>query len=304
VIDIASAIVPIFMLLALGAAMRARGFPGAEFWRLLDPLVYYVLYPSLLLSTFAKVDLASLSVWRPGVAVLSAMLLASLLLLAGKRWLNVDGPAFASLLQGTVRFNAYLGFAVASLLFGHAGLTFFSIVTAFVTPAANVISVLALTRFGDGGPRDTFQLFTALVSNPMILAVLIGVALNLSGIGLPWVLGPFFEVLGRAALPMGLLAAGTGLELAALRSTGAAVLFGTACRLLAMPVLALAACNIFAVETIMASCILIYACAPVPPGAYILARQLGGDGTLTAALISVSTVVALVTMPGWIYWAG
>jgi predicted permease len=299
-----SAIVPIFMLLALGASLRWRKFPGNEFWRLLDPLVYYLLFPALLLSTFAKVDLASLSVWRPGLAVLSAMAMASLALLLGKRWFTLDGPAFAALLQGTVRFNAYLGFAIATLLFGHDGLTQFSIVTAFVTPAANVISVLGLNRYGASGPRDLFHLFTALVSNPMILAVLAGVALNLSGIGLPWALGPFFEVLGRAALPMGLLAAGAGLEIAALKSSGATAVLGSACRLAAMPVLALSTCWIFDIEGVMRLCILIYACAPVPPGAYILARQLGGDAPLTAAMISISTLLALLTMPAWLYWAG
>lgn len=303
-IAVFSAIVPIFMLLALGAGLRWRRFPGDEFWRLLDPLVYYLLFPALLLSTFAKVDLASLNVWRPGAAVLSIMALASLALLFGRRWLTLTGPAFAAVLQGTVRFNAYLGFAIAALLFGDDGLTKFSIVAAFVTPAANTISVLGLNRFGGTGPRNLFHLFTALVSNPMILAVLAGVALNVGGIGLPWVFEPFFEVLGRAALPMGLLAAGAGLEIAALRSTGTSALFASACRLVAMPALALAACWFFEIEGVMRLCILIYACAPVPPGAYILARQLGGDGPLTAAMISISTLLALLTMPAWLYWAG
>jgi hypothetical protein len=47
--------------------------------------------------------------------------------------------------------------------------------------------------------------------------------------------------------------------------------------------------------------VMIYALMPVPPGSYILARQLGGDATLLAAVIAASTVLAIATVPIWIF---
>jgi len=298
--DILMAILPVFMLLALGWWFRRRRFPGEALWDLLDPLVYYVLLPSLLLHTFATVDLGQLEVLPAGLAVISAMLLASLLLLALRPRLGLDGPGFAALLQATVRFNTYVGFAVASQLYGSAGLTLFSVVVAFVTPTANVISVYGFTRFGSSARPRLRQQLATLASNPLILSVLGGVALNVSGVGLPWVLEPFFEVLGRAALPLGLLAAGAGLELTALRRTGGHVALGCALRLGLMPLLTIATTWVFGVEGLTRICVILYALMPVPPGAYILARQLGGDARYTAALIAATTLVALVTAPAWL----
>jgi malonate transporter len=59
-----------------------------------------------------------------------------------------------------------------------------------------------------------------LITNPLILACLIGIGLNVSGIGLPWGSAAVLEILARAALPLGLLAVGAGLRLDALRQPG------------------------------------------------------------------------------------
>jgi len=303
-LTILTATVPVFMLLALGWVLRLRKFPGDPFWDYLDPVVYYILFPALLLRNFATVDLGELTVVPAGLAAVATMVLAALLLIAVRRWLRLDGPGFAAMLQGTVRFNAYLGFAVSAQVYGNAGLTMFSVVMAFVIPAANVISVFGLTRYGSQGETKVGRLAMAIASNPLILSVLGGVLLNVTGVGLPWVLDPFFDVLGRAALPLGLLAAGAGLELGAIRRAGGAVAATCLLRLVAMPALALAVTWALGIDGLARTCVLLYAVMPVPAGAYILARQLGGDARLTAAVISASTMAALVTIPLWLTFFG
>jgi predicted permease len=301
---ILTAIVPVFMLLALGWGLRLKKFPGDEFWDYLDPVVYYILFPALLVRNFANVDLGELTVLPAGIAAIVTMVVAASVLLVARRRLTIDGPGFAAMLQGTVRFNAYLGFAVSAQLYGNAGLTLFSVVIAFVTPMANVISVYGLTRYGSRGEANFRRLAMALASNPLILSVLGGVTLNVSGIGLPWVLDPFCDVLGRAALPLGLLAAGAGLDLGAIRQAGGAVATTCVLRLVAMPALALGITTLLGVDGLAQMCVLLYAVMPVPPGAYILARQLGGDARLTAAIISASTMAALFTIPLWLTGLG
>jgi malonate transporter len=296
-ISVLGAIIPIFMLLALGWAFRQRKFPGDALWDLLDPLVYYVLFPSLLLHNFATVDLGELSVLPAGASVVCAMLLATGLVLLIRKWLPVPGPGLASMIQTTLRFNAYLGFAAATQLYGSAGLTLFSVVVAFVTPTANIISITAFTRFSSQAGAGPKQLLLTLATNPLIASVLLGVALNVTGIGLPWVLESFFDILGQAALPLGLLAAGAGLEIEALRRGGRVLLVGCILRLIVMPALALLTTWIFDVEGLTRMAVLIYAVMPSPPGAYIVARQMGGDGRLTAAIIAASTLLSLITVP-------
>ena len=208
------------------------------------------------------------------------MLVATALLLLLRRHLALDGPAFTSLVQSTVRFNSYIGFAVAAGLYQDAGLTIFSVIVAFVMPLANLISVGVLSRYGKGSAGSNSMFLLAVFSNPLILSVVLGVLLSVSGIRLPWVFDPFLDVLGRAALPLGLLAAGAGLDFKSLRHSGRAVVMACLARLLIMPLLALATLWIFEVGGLSRMAVLIYVLMPVSPGSYILARQLGGDATV------------------------
>ncbi len=295
-------ILPIFMLLGLGWLLRLRRFPGDEFWRLLDPLVFYILLPALLIRNFANVDVSQLNVLPAAAAAVLIVLTATAVLLLLRRHLGMDGPAFTSMVQSTIRFNSYIGFAIAAGLYQTAGLTIFSVIVAFVTPLANLISVSVLGRYGNNRGNSGFRkLLLTVLSNPMIVGVLVGVFLSLSGIGLPWVLDPFFEVLGRAALPLGLLAAGAGLDFRALRHSGQAVVMACLARLVLMPLLALAAIWAFELDGLSRMAIVIYAIMPVPPGSYILARQLGGDATLLATIIVASTLFSIATVPIWLF---
>ncbi len=177
-----SVILPIFMLLGAGWLLRLRRFPGEEFWRLLDPLVYYILFPALLVRNFANVDVSQLDVLPAAGAVVVAMLGATAILLAVRRYLPFDGPAFTSLVQSTVRFNSYMGFAIAAGLYQDAGLNIFSVIVAFVVPLANLISVAVLSRYGKAGSVSNTSLLLAILRNPLILSVILGVLLSISGI--------------------------------------------------------------------------------------------------------------------------
>ena len=70
-------------------------------------------------------------------------------------------------------------------------------------------------------------------------------------------------------------------------------------RLGLLPLLALAACEVFGVEGLPRTALLIYAMMPVSPAAYILARQLGGDAGLMAAIVTATTFAAVATVPLW-----
>lgn len=299
-LGVLSAILPVFMLLALGWSLRRLHFPGDAFWAHLDPLVYYVLFPALLVHTFAGVDITRLDILPTALATVSTMIVASGLVFLLRRSFGVDGPGFSSVLQGVVRFNTYVGYGVAAALYEMTGITLFSVVVAFVIPTANLISIAGLARYGGDGMADTRAVLGAIVKNPLILSVLLGVVLSTTGIGLPFVIEPFLDILRHGALPLGLLAAGAGLDLAAVRNAGRPVLMVSVVRLLLMPLLALVACELFGVGELARVAILIYAMMPVSPAAYILARQLGGDATLMAAIVTATTFASIATVPLWI----
>ncbi len=136
-----------------------------------------------------------------------------------------------------------------------------------------------------------------MLQNPLVIASVIGGALNVGDIALPEVVDRVLGLLSEAALGLGLLVAGAGLDLAALKRAGTLTLVWSLVRLLVMPAVALGAALALDVTGVSLAVIAIAAATPTATNGYILARQLGGDAPFMANLIAAQTVLAALTMP-------
>jgi predicted permease len=291
-----AALIPVFLLIASGYGLRRIKFPGDELWPPLERLVYFVLFPSLLCANLAEADLEGFRVGPLALAIVGALGLMSLLMVALRRHFG-GGPALTSVFQGTVRFNSYVGLAIAGELWNSAGAALAAVVVAIMVPASNAFSVLALASFSTARPPRIRKILLLMIQNPLILACVAGVILNVTGLGLPPVIGPVIKIFGQAALPIGLMCVGAGLELGAIRDAGRIVAEAALIRLLGMPLIMALLCGLFDVSGLTAKVVILMAALPTASSSFILARQLGGDVALMASIITVSTLAALLTMP-------
>ncbi|TDV88853.1 hypothetical protein BDK62_12629 [Halomonas alkaliantarctica] len=298
--SITGALGPLFLLILLGAVLGYWRWPSDTFWPHMERLIYFVLFPAMLVGTLATADVNQVPVGRLALVLLGAMALFGLLLWRLRGWLQLTPAAFTSVFQGAVRFNTYVGVAGAAALHGSLGATTAAVAVALMVPVVNVMCVASFVAAGTLGGASVGKSAMALIKNPLILACLAGIALNLSGVGLPGWSQDTVELLGRAALPLGLVAVGVALRPAALLRIDRGVLATNSVKLLLMPALVLALTWILQLDPVSRDVALLFAALPTATSAYILARQLGGDAELMAAIITGQTLLAMLTLPLWL----
>lgn len=291
----ALALLPDFLLILLGHALRRWLHLGDHFWSGLEKLVYFVLFPALLFNALARAQFAFATAAPMLLAGLLVMV-AGMLLGLSARWLfPMPFASFASQFQCAFRFNTYIGLAVAAKLHGTAGIAAMGLLSGAMVPPANIAAVGMLARNGGSG------LWRELSRNPLVLATLAGLAWNVIGIPLP---GPAAQFLGRlaeAAIALGLLAVGAALRLSGRPGGGyRAAAWFLAVKLGALPLSALVFARMLGLSGLHFDMVLIYAALPTASSAYILAQRMGGDGRSVAWLISASTLLAMVTLPLWL----
>ncbi|MGM0543043.1 MAG: AEC family transporter [Pseudomonadota bacterium] len=302
--SINGALGPLFLLILLGAVLGVKRWPSDTFWPHMERLIYFLLFPAMLVATLATADVSQVPVTRLALVLLGAMAAFGLLLWRLRVRLKLTPAAFTSVFQGAVRFNTYVGVAGAAALHGSAGATTAAVAVALMVPVVNVMCVASFVAAGTLGNASIGKSIMALVKNPLILACLLGIALNLSGVGLPGWSHDTVELLGRAALPLGLVAVGVALRPAALLRLDRGVLATNSIKLLLMPALVLVLGWLVGLDAVSRDVALLFAALPTATSAYILARQLGGDAELMAAIITGQTLLAMLTLPVWLQLAG
>ena len=286
---------PLFALICLGFVMMRGGFPEPGFWPAAERVNYFILFPALLVSSLSDAPVRDPAILRLGLAVIVTICIAAAALALLRRFVPMPAARFGPSLQGVVRFNTYLGLAITASLAGPAGLERAAVLLAVAVPLVNVLSIIALT---DSGPaRRPVALLRMVLRNPLILACLAGIAIALTGFGLPFGIGKFFALLAQGSLPLGLLCVGAALRPAALRLDMGALAGNGALRLLGMPVLALLIGRAFGLDGVEALVLVIFCAIPTAPTAYVLTRQFNGDGTYMAGLVTAQTMAAVVTIP-------
>jgi len=289
------AVAPIFGLIFVGFVLRRWEFPGPGFWPVSERLTYYVLFPGLLVSGLSGRHFDE-SAFGLAVTIFLSVSLVAVGLVLIRKLLNVDGPLFTSIFQGSIRPNTYVGLSLAAALLGPDWMTLSGVVLLTIIPLVNVLCVLVLSRYGNngGGLKRTG---IELAKNPLILACIVGFLLNGFDISLPVVLNDLLVIMGKAALPMGLLAVGAGLRFEGMGDQLVPVGVTSLAHLIILPAVAYVVGQIVGLDPISQGAALIYTAIPVAVSAFILARQMGGDHRAMALIITVQTVLSGVTLP-------
>jgi predicted permease len=188
--DILQAVLPVFFVIAIGAAARRFRFIEEPFIDTANRLVYYLLLPALLFykigtSNFREAFNAPLVIGGYAATV-ATFLIATLL----SRNMGITPGERGSFVQGAVRANlAYVGLPVVFSAVGDIGLLKAGILLGFMVPLINSLAIIALVTpnaNGKGRARENAaQVAYQLAINPVLLSALFGILWSLFKIPLP-----------------------------------------------------------------------------------------------------------------------
>ncbi len=287
-------LLPDFLLILLGYLLCRHTPLNRPVWDGVERLVYHVLFPCLLFHSIVRHPL-QLGTALPLATGALAVVAAGILLAYALRALpGVDRRLHASGAQTAFRFNSYVALALAERLAGGAGVASMAVVISVCVPLCNVAAVWPLARHGGHG------YLRELARNPLIIATLSGLVASLLGLRLPELAATTLARIGAAALPLGLMAVGAGLQLGALREGPRLAAALMAIRHLVLPAWALALVSWLALPPAQQAVIVAFAALPTASSAYVLAVRMGGHAGYTAGLVTVSTLIGMVALPLWL----
>ncbi|MCF8481378.1 MAG: AEC family transporter [Rhodospirillum sp.] len=296
---IINTLVPLLLLIMGGQIMRRSGFLEAGFWSSAERLTYYILAPALLIRTIGGNPGGLLPVGNMVLAAYGAIAAAAGTIVLG--YLvglpRMGAPTFTSVFQGGVRFNTFIGLALADRLYGAEGVVATALVAGFMIIAINVLCVLAhaLTT-GQGKPSWT-NLASELARNPLILSCLAGGLFARSGLSFPDWADTTLGMLSALTLPVALLCVGASLETRRFLGDMSPSLVASAVQFGLKPLTAGLIATALALPPMVSTVIVLLLATPTAPSGYILSRKMGGDHEAMASIIAFQTLVAFLTLP-------
>lgn len=290
---------PLLAMMALGYMLKQRGMTSNEFLNTLDKLVYYIFFPIMLFWKTAKSTGTDTSGTMLLLAVLTTVVLVSLLSYLYIRITKMPDKSVGSFFQASFRFNTYIGMATVLTVLGEEGIRLFSILIGCLIPVINVLSVSVLIWHSGRTPSMGQRLrilLRALISNPLIIGCAAGLLLSGSGYRLPAFIDNFLALAASMTLPLALISMGGTLTFAGISKHWPNALAAAAIKLCIMPVTGYYMLMLFSVSDTAFKTGMIYFSLPTSTAIAVLSAQLNSDVELASTAVMISTLLSFISL--------
>lgn len=300
--DIFSSTLPILLIPLLGSIIKRKWLTSEEFWRGIEKLSYFFLFPIMLFNSISVADLNASSIIRLVLALIISSSIIAVALIIYQKKTNFDKIQFTSTFQGAVRYNNYIFFGVSSPLLGQEGLAIVSAIASYMIIFTNIISVMIFSHYvpyssvAQSSKTSFIWTLKLIVQNPLIIASIIGFLFNYSNLELHLIIKKTLSTLSDSALAIGMLNVGAGLKFFMRGTILKNVLFTSFVKLVAFPIVTIIVLSLMSITGTAKSVGVLYSCLPCASTSYALSRQLGGDPESMASIITFTTLFSIVSL--------
>lgn len=294
-----NATIPIFLTMVVGYFLRQIKMVDEPFLKKLNTINFKVTLPVLVFRDIATSDFRS--VWDTKYVLFCFLVtLFCILAIWGLSALFYkDKDRIGELVQASYRSSAaVMGIAFIQNIYGNSGMAPLMIIG--TVPLYNVAAVLILSLTGPeaaGLNRDNMKkTFLDILKNPIILGIVLGILASALRIQFPPILSKTINNVAVTASPLALIGLGAGFEgKKAIKAIGPTMV-ASVLKLIIQPVLFLPLAVFLGFRNEMLIALLVMLGAPTTASCYIMAKNLGHEGTLTSSVVVATTFLSSITL--------
>ncbi len=294
-------VVPLLLMMAVGFAARHLNWVDAHTTKQINACVFRIFLPLLLAFNImdtpldAAVDLRTLVY----ALITTSLCFAALFIIVPK--LVRERRDRGVIIQCVARSNyAIFGIPLVNMMYPNADVSIAAMMVAIVVPVFNVMSTIALMINGSDQKPDAKRILKGVVTNPLIIATVIGMTLWRLNIALPAILDTPLRKLANISSPLALFVLGASLDFGKARANAKLLTWSVLGRLVFVPGLFLTGAALVGIRDVsLASLIAVYA-SPCSVSSYPMAQQMGGNDDLAGAQVVFTTTFSVITVFFWV----
>jgi malonate transporter and related proteins len=305
-------VVPVFGLIALGFAAGRTGYLSDAATKGLPEFVFRIAMPLMLFRTIGTSGFPDVPPLKVLAVFFGAVLVVWMLMALVSRLLGRSQADAAALgMAATFSNSVMLGIPIAISHFGPAASPYIALIVLTDTP---LLWLMATTHLAatDGAQREgqkqgfggaIVAILQRLVTNPIIVGCMAGLAWKLSGWTMPALADRMVSLVAAAAIPGALVTMGLAVNSYSLAGQGPIVVIITTLKLVVMPFVAyVLGTMVFDLPPLAVAVVTLLAAMPVGSNAYLFAAAYKRQEAAVSGAIALSTPLALVTVTILLFW--
>lgn len=297
-----NATIPIFLMMLLGMLFRKLGWMDEVFAAKMNKFVFLVPLPVLLFEQLATVDFSE--VWDIKfilfcfVVTAISITISTLISLLWK-----DRSIKGEFIQATYRSSAaLLGIAFIQNIYGTAGMAPLMIIGS--VPLYNIMAVVVLSVFKPGNNSFDKALvkktLKGIATNPIIIGIVAGFVWSALKLPMPTILHKTVSSIGATATPMGLMSMGATFEMKKATSKMKPTLVAVFMKLVGFCAVFLPVAAVLGFRNEELIAILVMLGSATTVSCFVMARNMGHEGTLSSGVIMMTTLLSAFTLTMWL----
>ena len=300
-------ILPIFLVIGLGVFLRWREFVTPDGSKALSRFVFRIAAPLYLLRSIGSKPISESAHFETIVIIVGVTVLTAAVTYLASR--GQSRQRIGVMAQGSFRSNTFFfGLPVVTQAYGDAAVSQAAVIIGTMVITYNLLGALVLVlprqRMSARSTKLWIETVSDMVRNPLVLAILGGIALSSSGSIIPEAIDRTLEMVGRTALPLALLSIGVGLDPRHRPLEGRASLVISMIKLVIYPAAIWWALRAIGLEGDALRIPVVLLSSPCAIMSYIMVKEMSGDEQLASAFVIGTTLMSVVTSVGWLVFLG